>query len=36
VRAAHTGSSMLKRNGLIEVTGAEVKASDNLFIETPQ
>lgn len=24
--------SMLKRNGLIEVTGAEVKASDNLFI----
>ncbi len=25
--------SMLKSNGLIEVTGAEVKASDNLFIE---
>ena len=25
--------SMLKSNGLIEVAGAEVKASDNLFIE---
>jgi len=25
--------SMLKSNGLIEVTGTEVKASDNLFIE---
>jgi hypothetical protein len=26
--------SMLKRNGLIEVAGADVKASDTLFIET--
>lgn len=25
--------SMLKRNGLIEVTGTDVKASENLFIE---
>ena len=28
--------SMLKSNGLIEVTGADVKASDNLFIEAHQ
>jgi hypothetical protein len=28
--------SMLKSNGLIEVTGTEVKASDTLFIETHQ
>ena len=28
--------SMLKRNGLIEVNGVEVKASNNLFIETHQ
>lgn len=26
--------SMMKRNGLIEVVGAEVKASDNLFVQT--
>jgi hypothetical protein len=26
--------SMLKSNGLIEVTGSEIKASDNLFIES--
>lgn len=25
--------SMLKRNGLIEVAGTDVKASENLFIE---
>jgi hypothetical protein len=28
--------SMLKRNGLIEVTRTEVRASDNLFIEAHQ